>query len=115
MSDDQTPSTTSSSSSTSSSETGYTFTSDPWIRWRNTFRYLTGQLTPEGNRQYKQGRDERYAEADCKRCEDQRDYLLQYSTLFAYVPYNSEEWSSGLNTYDIARRPDSTIYASEDQ
>ena len=80
MSDDQPPSTTPSSSSTSS-ETGYTFTSDPWIRWRNTFRYLTGQLTPEGNRQYKQGRDERFAAADCKRCEDQRDYLLQYSRL----------------------------------
>lgn len=61
-------------------DTGYTFTDDPWIRWRNTFRYLTGRLTEEGERQYRQGRDDRYEAADCKRCEDQRDYLLQYST-----------------------------------
>lgn len=61
-------------------DTGYTFTNDPWIRLRNTFRYLTGQLTEEGNRQYIKGRDDRYAASDCKRCEDQRDYLLQYST-----------------------------------
>lgn len=62
-------------------ETGYTFSDDPWIRWRNTFRYLTGRLTEEGRRQYKQGRDERCAADDCKRCEDQRDYLLRYSQL----------------------------------
>lgn len=68
-----------------SQDTGYTFTDDPWIRWRNTFRYVTGQLTEEGNRQYRKGRNDRYAAADCKSCEDQRDYLLQYSTTSSSV------------------------------
>ena len=67
-------------------DTGYIFTNDPWIRWRNTYRYLTGQLTEEGERQYKQGRDARYETADCERCEKQRDYLLQYSTSLPLSP-----------------------------
>lgn len=61
-------------------DTGYTFTDSSWIRWRNTFRYLTGGLTEEGMRQYQKGRDDRQAADDCKRCEDKVDYLLQYST-----------------------------------
>ena len=60
-------------------DTGYTFTDDPWIRWRNTWRYLTGSLTEEGVRQYHRGRNDRMEESDCRRCEQDRDYLLQYS------------------------------------
>lgn len=100
MSDDQPPSNTSSSSS-ASSETGYNFTSDPWIRWRNTFRYLTGQLTEEGNRQYKQGRDERFAAADCKRCEDQRDYLLQYSPIVRFMHQKINDLGGDLHGGNI--------------
>lgn len=59
--------------------TGYTFTDDPWIRWRNTWRYVTGGLTEEGVKQYQKGRDDRMEESDCRRCEEQRDYMLQYS------------------------------------
>lgn len=66
-------------------DTGYTFTDDHWLRYRNTFRYLTGRLTAEGERQYKKGRDDRYAAADCRRCEEQRDYLLQYSTTAPFL------------------------------
>ena len=61
-------------------DTGYQFTDDPWIRWRNTWRYLTGGLTEEGIKQYQKGRDDRMEESDCKRCEQDRDYALQYST-----------------------------------
>lgn len=66
-------------------DTGYTFTDDHWIRFRNTWKYFTGGLTAEGERQYQQGRDLRYEKADCKRCEDTRDYLLQYSTDVPHV------------------------------
>jgi len=61
-------------------DTGYQFTDDPWIRWRNTWKYVTGGLTPEGEKQYAKGRDDRLEQQDCQRCEQQRDYLLQYST-----------------------------------
>ena len=61
-------------------DTGYTFTNDTWLRFRNTWKYLTGGLTEEGERQYQRGRDLRYEKEDCDRCERTRDYLLQYST-----------------------------------
>ena len=67
------------------SRTGYTYTDDPWLRTRNTFRYLTGRLTAEGERQYLEARNERYSERDCQRCEKQRDYLLQYS-IYTHSP-----------------------------
>ena len=63
-----------------SPDTGYTFTDDPWIRWRNTYRYFTGGLTEEGVKQYREGRDARMEASDCRKCEQNRDYLLQYST-----------------------------------
>ena len=65
--------------------TGYQFTDDPWIRWRNTWRYLTGGLTEEGIKQYQKGRDDRMEESDCKRCEQDRDYALQYSTILSLL------------------------------
>lgn len=66
-------------SRSTSQDTGYTFTDDPWIRWRNTWRYFTGGLTQEGMKQYIEGRDDRFEREDCRRCEQQRDFLLQYS------------------------------------
>lgn len=61
-------------------DTGYTFGDTDAIRWRNTWKLLTGGLTEKGRRQYKRDRDIRYAQGDCQRCQKQRDYLLQYST-----------------------------------
>lgn len=34
---------------------------------------------PEGQEQFRLAKDIRNEAADCKRCEDQRDYLLQFS------------------------------------
>lgn len=36
-------------------------------------------MTPEGQEQFRLAKDIRNEAADCKRCEDQRDYLLQFS------------------------------------
>ena len=63
-------------------DTGYTVGDTDSIRWRNTWKLLTGGLTEEGRRQYRRDRDIRYAEEDCKRCSKERDYLLQYSIEF---------------------------------
>ena len=61
-------------------DTGYTSPDTDSIRWRNTWKLLTGGLTEEGRRQYQRDRDLRYAKEDCDRCSKERDYLLQYST-----------------------------------
>ena len=62
-----------------SKETGFTSGDDGYTRWSNWFSLLTGKLTAEGKEQYRIARDDRMEDADCKRCEKQRDYLLQYS------------------------------------
>ena len=46
-------------------------------RFKNFYRMATGGMSSEGQKKYWSDADERYSEIDCKRCEDQRDYLLQ--------------------------------------
>ena len=60
-------------------DTGYIPGDDGYTKWRNWFSLLTGKMTVQGQEQYRIARDERMEEADCKRCEKQRDFLLQYS------------------------------------
>lgn len=59
--------------------TGYIPGDDDWTRWRNLFAALTGKMSHEGLEQFRIARDIQNEEADCKRCEDSRDYLLKYS------------------------------------
>ena len=59
--------------------TGYVPGDDVGTRWRNWFAILTGKMNQKGQEQYVEARDLRNEEADCKRCEKQRDYLLQFS------------------------------------
>lgn len=58
---------------------GYIPGEDSTTRWRNFFSLLTGRMTDEGKEHYRRDRDIRHEEADCKRCEKHRDYLLSYS------------------------------------
>jgi len=59
--------------------TGFIPGDDAGTRWRNWFAILTGKMNEKGLQQYVEARDIRNEEADCKRCEKQRDYLLQFS------------------------------------
>lgn len=68
-----------SDSDRSTGDTGYIAGDDSWTQWRNIFAILTGNMTAEGIDKFRVARDIRNEAADCKRCEDQRDYLLQYS------------------------------------
>lgn len=74
----------SNSSPTPAKDTGYTPGDDFSTQWRNIFSILTGRMTPEGQEQFRLAKDIRNEAADCKRCEDQRDYLLQFSE---FIPY----------------------------
>lgn len=38
-------------------------------------------MSPDGIEQFRVARDIRNEAADCKRCDDQRDFLLQYSMI----------------------------------
>lgn len=59
--------------------TGFIPGDDAGTRWRNWYAVLTGKMNEKGREQYVEARDTRNEEADCKRCEKQRDYLLQFS------------------------------------
>lgn len=60
-------------------DTGYDSSEDWTAKWSNVFRLATGRMTDEGSLQWKKDRDDRNEEADCAKCEKNRDYLLQYS------------------------------------
>lgn len=59
--------------------TGFIPGDDTWTQFKNIYSILTGKMSNEGMEQFRVARDDRNEVADCKRCEDQRDYLLQYS------------------------------------
>lgn len=77
MSDSQSPDTA--TSSNGKPDTGYVSGDDTWTQFRNVYRILTGKMSSEGIEQFRVARDLRNETEDCKRCEDQRDFLLQYS------------------------------------
>lgn len=60
-------------------DTGFKPGDDTWTQFRNIYSILTGKMSAEGVEQFRVARDIRNEAADCKRCEDQREYLLQYS------------------------------------
>jgi inner membrane protease ATP23 len=63
-------------------DTGYTPGDDFASQWRNIFSYISGRMTSEGIEQFRVDRDVKNEAVDCGRCERQRDWLLQYSTVF---------------------------------
>lgn len=63
-------------------DTGYVAGDDTWTQFRNIYRILTGKMSSEGIEQFRVARDLRNEADDCKRCDEQRDFLLQYSKAF---------------------------------
>nr|A1DG72.2 RecName: Full=Mitochondrial inner membrane protease atp23 [Aspergillus fischeri NRRL 181] len=98
MSDSQPGST---SSTGGKSDSGYIPGDDTWTQWRNIFAILTGKMTDEGKEQFRIARDIRNEAADCKRCEDQRDYLLQYSPIIRFLSDNIRQLGGDLSSHNI--------------
>ncbi|MCJ1411329.1 Mitochondrial inner membrane protease atp23 [Ptychographa xylographoides] len=65
--------------------TGYTPGDETFTRLRNWFVLLMGNMNQEGIEQYANDIDLRNEEADCKKCEKRRDYLLQYSPIVTFM------------------------------
>lgn len=71
--------------------TGFVPGDDMWTQFRNMYSILTGKMSAEGIEQFRVARDIRNEAADCKRCEEQRDYLLQYSEAHPLFEFNRED------------------------
>ncbi|RMZ89356.1 hypothetical protein DV736_g3415, partial [Chaetothyriales sp. CBS 134916] len=57
-------------------------------RFKNFYRMATGNMSAQGQKQYWEDADSRFSAMDCKRCEDQRDYLLQFSPMVRFMSDN---------------------------
>ncbi|KAJ5707218.1 Mitochondrial inner membrane protease atp23 [Penicillium malachiteum] len=104
MSDSQSSGTT--APSDGKPDTGYVPGDDTWTQFRNIYRILTGKMTSEGIEQFRVARDDRNEVEDCKRCEDQRDFLLQYSEealspVIRYLSDNIKQLGGDLHSHNI--------------
>ncbi|KAI4198864.1 MAG: hypothetical protein LQ350_005013 [Teloschistes chrysophthalmus] len=78
-------------------DTGYDSSEDWTAKWSNVFRLATGRMTDEGTLQWKKDRDDKNEEADCAKCEKNRDYLLQYKMVHAYDHLRFQvQWEDNL-------------------
>lgn len=73
-------------------------------RFKNFYRMATGSMSPAGQQKYWADADARYSKIDCKRCEDQRDYLLQFSPIIRYMTEQVSRLGGTLDRNNIRCR-----------
>lgn len=77
---------------------------DMWSRWRNFYRMASGSMSVKGQEKYWKDADKRYEKIDCKRCESQRDWLLQYSPIIRFMNENIQRLGGDLGPHNIRCR-----------
>ncbi|KAK2762757.1 Mitochondrial inner membrane protease atp23 [Arachnomyces sp. PD_36] len=82
-------------------DTGFIPGDETWTQCKNIFSILTGKMTEEGKEQFRLARDTRNEKADCKRCEDQRDFLLQYSPTVTFLRQNINNLGGDISSHNI--------------
>lgn len=73
-------------------------------RFKNFWRMASGSMNPEAQKQYWEDADRRYSEIDCRRCESQRDYLLQNSPIIRFMSDNIKRLGGDLGKHNIRCR-----------
>ncbi len=73
-------------------------------RFKNFYRMATGKMSPEGQKRYWEDADQRYSEFDCRRCEQQRDYLLKFSPVVRYMTDNITKLGGNIGPHNIRCR-----------
>jgi hypothetical protein len=73
-------------------------------RFRNFYRMATGSMSPTGQVQYWRDADIRHEAIDCRRCESQRDYLLQYSPIIRFMSDNIRQLGGDLGKHNMRCR-----------
>ena len=91
-------------SSTKSNSSEFLTGNDMWTRWRNFYRMASGNMSPEGQKKYWHDADRRYERVDCKRCESQRDWLLQNSPVIRYMSDNISQLGGDLGKHNMRCR-----------
>jgi len=94
------PSNSSSDPTNNPQETGY----DPNARWTNYWNILTGRMTPAGQLAFREDAYIRNEAADCKRCDEWRDWCFQYSPTVIFLKKNIEALNGDLNATNVRCR-----------
>ncbi|PGH17978.1 mitochondrial inner membrane protease ATP23 [Polytolypa hystricis UAMH7299] len=82
-------------------DTGFIPGDDTFTKWRNIFTILTGQMSAEGRQQYLDAKDIRDEAADCRRCENHRDYLLKYSPVIRFLQDNIKQLGGDISNHNV--------------
>jgi inner membrane protease ATP23 len=78
---------------------------DPQMQWwMNYFRILSGGMTKEGMFHYREWRYKVHEERDCKRCEENRDWLFTYSPVVRFMSEKIGDLNGKLNASNVVCR-----------
>lgn len=80
-----------------SAATGY----DPNARWTNYFNILTNRMTDDGKNAFREDAYIRNEAADCKRCDDYKDFLFKYSPIVRFMSQNITGLNGKLNEENV--------------
>jgi inner membrane protease ATP23 len=91
-------------------KTGY----DPASRWLNIFNILLSRMTDEGKDAFREDAYIRNEARDCARCEQWRDYLMEYSPIIRFMSKNISELNGKLDKSNVhCRRCPSLLVEGE--
>uniref|UniRef100_A0A0B7JK24 Mitochondrial inner membrane protease ATP23 n=1 Tax=Bionectria ochroleuca TaxID=29856 RepID=A0A0B7JK24_BIOOC len=78
---------------------------DPEMKWwMNYFRILSGGMTNEGKFHYREWRYKVHEERDCKRCEDNRNWLFTHSPVVRFLSEKIGDLNGDLNKDNVMCR-----------
>jgi inner membrane protease ATP23 len=93
------------------SATGY----DPNARWTNYFNILTNRMTNSGKEAFREAAYIRNEARDCKKCDEWRDYLFEYSPIIRFMSQNIQELNGKLDAENVrCRRCPTRVEIGED-
>ncbi|KAH7413001.1 mitochondrial inner membrane protease atp23 [Cadophora sp. MPI-SDFR-AT-0126] len=102
MADDppKAPATNTNASTNDPAKTGY----DPTAKWSNYWNILTGRMTAEGQHEFREAAYIRNEAADCKKCDEWRDWCFQYSPTVIFMKKNIEALNGDLHAGNVICR-----------
>ncbi|KZZ97968.1 Peptidase M76, ATP23 [Ascosphaera apis ARSEF 7405] len=82
-------------------KSGYVPGDDAWTICKNLYTYLKGDMSLEDQKRFRFDSEKRNEAADCKRCEESRDYLLQYSPIIRFLQDNIRQLGGNVTSENI--------------
>lgn len=85
---------------------------ESWYTWSSFFSILTGRATPDETKRYFHARSLRHEAADCARCEQRREWLLEYSPVVRFMRENIQKLGADMDASTIECKRCDTMAAA---